>query len=534
MILPYEISRHGGELYQLFYALPFYLVSAGMLWVGLRRGYTPVSLVLVLAMGRMGFLLGAWLGGLGSLASSGRSTLFALASGALFVVATVRTLRFAYPVLDLYALFIPLGLALQRLGCLSVGCCFGLPTQVPWGLQYVSSDAAHALLPPIHAVPLYFMLAYVVVFAILWGARTRLNFRGALAALAFALLSWARFGVEFFRDPLSNPMLGGYWLGLKGVQWVAGGMGVLGLGLLAFLAVRHRQAPEPSSFPPLPPARLRQRQFAIVGVVAVLMAASTGLLRQAEWIAQLPLFLALAGAFAYELGKWRLPRVAWILLGMAGLSSVALADESFRKFYLITGLHQGYASYPRQETEGCMGPVYSDYYSKQYTSGELGLRISRQDLEGIRTSQEIEASVLAGSYYRSPGLEHEGLGGVRVRLDLVWGWFGLGLGAIGVAQPSGAVIGYEHPFGHVQVGNFRNLYLIAGSREDYSNTPFMGLGGASPSRAWRWAVGGTEDGFFTDLSFHKDRFGIELKQNTDVMHREGGSRDASLRLLWGL
>ena len=46
-------------------------------------------------------------------------------------------------VLDTYVLMVPLGLALQKPGCLLAGCCFSTQTTLPWGVQYAQGTAVH-------------------------------------------------------------------------------------------------------------------------------------------------------------------------------------------------------------------------------------------------------------------------------------------------------------------------------------------------------------------------------------------------------
>ena len=45
-------------------------------------------------------------------------------------------LGFRKPVLDTMAIILPVGMAVQRIGCLLAGCCYGKPANLPWGIAY--------------------------------------------------------------------------------------------------------------------------------------------------------------------------------------------------------------------------------------------------------------------------------------------------------------------------------------------------------------------------------------------------------------
>ncbi|MGH9703289.1 MAG: prolipoprotein diacylglyceryl transferase [Candidatus Acidiferrales bacterium] len=93
--------------------------------------------------------------------------------------------------LDAYSTGLPLGHAIGRLGCYAAGCCWGKPTNLPWGVSFSSLDSAQLVGTPIgstlHPTQLYESAAEFMNFIILiWLAR-RQNFRGELFAM-FLLL----------------------------------------------------------------------------------------------------------------------------------------------------------------------------------------------------------------------------------------------------------------------------------------------------------------------------------------------------------
>ncbi len=118
------------------------------------------------------------------------------------------------PLLDSYSAALPLGHAIGRLGCYAAGCCWGKPTDLPWGVQFSSLDASRLVGTPIgvtlHPTQLYESAAEFMNFIILvWLAR-RQSFRGELFAAYLLLYGFERFIIEFFRgDPDRTLFFGG-------------------------------------------------------------------------------------------------------------------------------------------------------------------------------------------------------------------------------------------------------------------------------------------------------------------------------------
>ncbi|MEW6106866.1 MAG: prolipoprotein diacylglyceryl transferase [Bacillota bacterium] len=101
----------------------------------------------------------------------------------------------AWVLADIAAPIIPLGYALVRVGCLLNGCCYGLPTSVPWALASKAGDQTLR-----HPTQVYAALLSLVIFAILFRLRNHKKFPGYLMFLYVGLYSVSRFIVEIFRD----------------------------------------------------------------------------------------------------------------------------------------------------------------------------------------------------------------------------------------------------------------------------------------------------------------------------------------------
>jgi phosphatidylglycerol:prolipoprotein diacylglycerol transferase len=86
-----------------------------------------------------------------------------------------------------------LGYAIARIGCFLNGCCYGGPTDLPWGVIFPS------VLERVHPVQLYDSFANLLLFLALWRLRGRLAISGQLFFLYLGLYSIIRFFMEILR-----------------------------------------------------------------------------------------------------------------------------------------------------------------------------------------------------------------------------------------------------------------------------------------------------------------------------------------------
>lgn len=92
---------------------------------------------------------------------------------------------------DISAPALAVGAAIGRIGCLLQGCCYGKITNMPWGIEFFDLIR--------HPTQIYELFMNLMIFAILWIARTKTKRDGQLFILYLFLYSVARFIVEFFR-----------------------------------------------------------------------------------------------------------------------------------------------------------------------------------------------------------------------------------------------------------------------------------------------------------------------------------------------
>ena len=127
-----------------------------------------------------------------------------------------RSRRLSFGTLaDIAAPSIALGYAIARVGCFLRGCCYGAPTNLPWGCRFLLDPTADPHHPgvgvwtaPSHPTQLYAAAASLAIFGLLLWLRGRLRARGQLFLAYLALYSAARWGVEILRRGYSAQSIG--------------------------------------------------------------------------------------------------------------------------------------------------------------------------------------------------------------------------------------------------------------------------------------------------------------------------------------
>ncbi len=104
-----------------------------------------------------------------------------------------------WQVADILAPCIALGQAIGRLGCFSAGCCYGKPTDLPWGVTFTDPNSLAMLGVPLHPTQLYESAGTFLIFVFLWLYRKKTSFEGQLFWLYVMLYSALRFAIEFVR-----------------------------------------------------------------------------------------------------------------------------------------------------------------------------------------------------------------------------------------------------------------------------------------------------------------------------------------------
>jgi phosphatidylglycerol:prolipoprotein diacylglycerol transferase len=149
----------------------------------------------------------------------------------------------ALPTADVFAPGIALGHGIGRLGCFAAGCCWGLPTRLPWGVTFTNPLSQQLVGVPLgiklHPTQLYESIAEFLIFGVLYWRIRRQHAPGAIISLYLILYSTVRFLVEFVRyheqaNPFGGPLNTSQWISLL----------LVALGASYFLrSVRRTSAP---------------------------------------------------------------------------------------------------------------------------------------------------------------------------------------------------------------------------------------------------------------------------------------------------
>ncbi len=161
---------------------------------------------------------------------NGKSTIGAVLGLIIGLWSAGRWLGKNESVLNLFALSLPLGLAVQGLACLSAGCCHGALTNLPWGVTYgpgtrpfieqqqlglIPSDAITSL--AVHPSQFYTILACLFIAFIVW--RTRTLWKSPAGNFMFSIILFLIYRVAEGLSSYSLPAR--VWMGMNSTGWKA-------------------------------------------------------------------------------------------------------------------------------------------------------------------------------------------------------------------------------------------------------------------------------------------------------------------------
>jgi phosphatidylglycerol---prolipoprotein diacylglyceryl transferase len=138
---------------------------------------------------------------------------------------------------------IAIGNFFGRQGCFAAGCCWGKPTDLPWGVKF--SELGHEITgvpidAHLHPTQLYESFAMLLVFVFLLWLHKRKSFSGQVILTYALLYSIIRFAIEFVRDDPRGDILGLTTLtGLSTSQIISI---VIGITALIMFIIRRRRA----------------------------------------------------------------------------------------------------------------------------------------------------------------------------------------------------------------------------------------------------------------------------------------------------
>lgn len=114
-----------------------------------------------------------------------------------------------WSIFDLFAPAIALGHVFGRLGCLFAGCCYGLPTSLPWALRFSNPQSLSPLNVALHPTQLYEALGNLAIFVVLDRYNRSRHPEGYAFGAYLAMYAVLRFLIEFVRGDERGGLLWG-------------------------------------------------------------------------------------------------------------------------------------------------------------------------------------------------------------------------------------------------------------------------------------------------------------------------------------
>jgi phosphatidylglycerol:prolipoprotein diacylglycerol transferase len=137
---------------------------------------------------------------------------------------------------------IAIGNFFGRQGCFAAGCCWGKPTNLPWGVKFTELGHDITGVPIdtyLHPTQLYESFSMLIVFFFLLWLHKHKRFSGQVILLYALLYSVIRFVIEFFRDDPRGDILGLTTMtGLSTSQIISI---IVGVGALVLLVMKWRR-----------------------------------------------------------------------------------------------------------------------------------------------------------------------------------------------------------------------------------------------------------------------------------------------------
>jgi phosphatidylglycerol:prolipoprotein diacylglycerol transferase len=137
---------------------------------------------------------------------------------------------------------IAIGNFFGRQGCFAAGCCWGKPTNLPWGVKFTELGHDITGVPIdtyLHPTQLYESFSMLIVFFFLLWLHKHKRFSGQVILLYALLYSVIRFAIEFFRDDPRGDILGVTTMtGLSTSQIISI---IVGVGALVLLVMKWRR-----------------------------------------------------------------------------------------------------------------------------------------------------------------------------------------------------------------------------------------------------------------------------------------------------
>ncbi|MFY9151161.1 MAG: prolipoprotein diacylglyceryl transferase family protein [Prolixibacteraceae bacterium] len=411
----YLIVASNGPWYNLFYDLAFLITLFILLFEGYRRKFPLLKWIFMLLMIRLLFITGTKILTFSSTdfsllftrfqlpETSGKSLLGGLLFGGIGLLAGVKLFRFKLNCLDAFAVVLPLGIAIQRIGCFVTGCCYGKISYLPWAVKYPVNTLPHFhqfsdklismhdfLSLPVHPVQLYEMLGLIAAIYFILKFRKTFKAAGSSFLLSLMLIFIVRFISEFFRD-IHAHTIGGEMIAVFNLtQFI-----LLPLIFLLFLLLLKREKSNSRSVSQLPETDFSMGQaFFLFFLLFVCFRMLQSWFVFPEKIALLFTFSVAVVLLVYRIirhfyfSPYRLLYIAAVVfpfLFMAQTLPFYLQDSVLVKKHKTIKI--GFASGNFENShnigqgEGCSRISNTEYFKQEYTLGAVALEFTENKPE---------------------------------------------------------------------------------------------------------------------------------------------------------
>lgn len=148
------------------------------------------------------------------------------ATGMVLLYTRKKKIKFLV-VADLLSPGLAIGYAVARIGCFLNGCCYGVPTTLPWGVRFHLDSTSSLTTVPSQPTQIYSSMASIGIFFILVWLEKRKRFTGQVFYSYLAIYSIYRFLIEYLRRGVTAQVL---YAGLTEAQFAS--IAILALAIM--------------------------------------------------------------------------------------------------------------------------------------------------------------------------------------------------------------------------------------------------------------------------------------------------------------
>lgn len=446
--------------YQFFYLFAFVFMFSVVIYKSIKRGYSLSSVLLMLLTITLFIVVGSrlftipiedWLSSISTRSTefNNRSSIGGLLFGLVGLLISQRIFRFERPMLTLFAWLGPIAIGITKLGCLFNGCCYGLPFNGFWGIQYPKGTHAHfdhwfigniqndAMLSlSVHPVQLYETLMLFCIGFVVW--KTHKIWKNSLSAIMFSLFLFftLRFGIEFFRDHTISQFSTTFYWRIWSYQW-----GMLGLGLLLGIVLWINEKRIPAWYTERQQNLLYiNTQLIYIGFISILIYTFRNLLSPYEigvvWILFTPSII-LSFYYLFTETKLRNHRIVIGMLLLAPFYVLAQSvpdQKSKEEHYKRIDLGGSFGNFANEVAfnpqQGECGTSYSSAYFKQVYQ-MAGVGYSQVNIKNNKTNTfgvNVSGGNIKSTNLETNETQSEFIYAVNPYAKWDGKWFGGGLG----------------------------------------------------------------------------------------------------------